>query len=304
MNLSLEAIEVLDAIDRNGSFAGAAHELGKVPSAITYAVRRLEEDLDVLLFDRRKYRAELTGPGRALLDEGRHLLRSADELAARIKRLATGWESELAIACDAIVDFDALWPLITDFDREQAPTRLRFSREVLGGTWDALLSGRADIVIGAPNERPPTGDHIDSHPLGEVPLVFVVAPRHPLAAAPEPVAAATIAPHRAIAVGDTSRQLPARSKGILTGQPTLVVPQMADKIEAQRRGLGCGWLPAHLAAPLIARGELVAKQTANDGEPVVAHLAWRTGNRGKALAWWLKRLQEPRLAAALFSRAR
>ena len=51
MPLSLESLEVLDAIERKGSFAAAAHEMGKVPSALTYVVRKLEEDLDVLLFD-------------------------------------------------------------------------------------------------------------------------------------------------------------------------------------------------------------------------------------------------------------
>lgn len=60
MALSLESLEVLDAIERKGSFAAAAHELGKVPSALTYVVRKLEDDLDVLLFDRRRHRAELT----------------------------------------------------------------------------------------------------------------------------------------------------------------------------------------------------------------------------------------------------
>ena len=39
---------MLDAIDRRGSFAAAGVELDRVPSAITYTVRRLEDDLDVL----------------------------------------------------------------------------------------------------------------------------------------------------------------------------------------------------------------------------------------------------------------
>ena len=63
MSLTLESIEVLDAIARRGSFAQAALELGRVPSALTYTVRRLEEDLDVLLFDRRGHRAKLTPAG-------------------------------------------------------------------------------------------------------------------------------------------------------------------------------------------------------------------------------------------------
>ncbi|MBC7415300.1 MAG: LysR family transcriptional regulator [Herminiimonas sp.] len=41
MHLSLEALHILDTIDRTGSFAAVAEALDRVPSAITYAVRRL-----------------------------------------------------------------------------------------------------------------------------------------------------------------------------------------------------------------------------------------------------------------------
>jgi len=64
MRLTLDALTVLDAIDRKGSFAAAAEELHRVPSAMTYAVQKLEEDLDALLFDRRGHRAQLTEAGR------------------------------------------------------------------------------------------------------------------------------------------------------------------------------------------------------------------------------------------------
>jgi molybdenum-dependent DNA-binding transcriptional regulator ModE len=51
---------MMDTIARTGSFAAAARELGKVPSALTYSVRQLEEALDVLLFDRRSRQAKFT----------------------------------------------------------------------------------------------------------------------------------------------------------------------------------------------------------------------------------------------------
>ena len=112
MALTLEALQLVDAIARRGSFAGAAQELGRVPSAVTYAVRRLEDDLDVLLFDRRGYRARLTPAGQELLREGRHLLAAADELARRVRRVASGWEQELTLALDNVIPFRRLVPLL------------------------------------------------------------------------------------------------------------------------------------------------------------------------------------------------
>ncbi|MBT1538684.1 LysR family transcriptional regulator [Ralstonia solanacearum] len=297
MALSLESLEVLDAIERKGSFAAAAHELGKVPSALTYVVRKLEDDLDVLLFDRRRHRAELTPAGRALLEEGRHLLQAADELARRVKRLATGWESTLTIVMDDLVHFRALMPVIQDFYAENTATRLRFCREVLAGSWDALLSGRADLLIGPAHTAPVQG--VQTRPLGEIPFVFAVAAHHPLAQMEEPLPASAIARHRIVAVGDTSRNLPPRTVGIMAGQDTLVVPAMADKVQAQIRGLGCGWLPVPLAQPYLDSGVLIAKATVEDRRAGNFQVAWRTNMRGKALLWWVDKLEDPRLAQAL-----
>src|SRR3569833_4787187 len=102
MNLTLESLRILDAIDRKGSFAAAALALDRVPSALTYSVRKLEEDLDVLLFDRRGHRAKLTPAGQELLPEGRNLLRAADELEQRVKRTVSGW---VVVLCFVLVCF-------------------------------------------------------------------------------------------------------------------------------------------------------------------------------------------------------
>ncbi len=65
--ITLDALEVLDAIDRKGSFAAAANELFRVPSAISYTVQKLEQDLDVVLFRKEGRKAVLTEAGKVLL---------------------------------------------------------------------------------------------------------------------------------------------------------------------------------------------------------------------------------------------
>src|SRR4051812_27653945 len=136
--LSLESLEILDAIERRGSFAAAADELHRVPSAITYSVRQLEDLLGVSVFDRRGHRAVLTAAGRELLGEGRRLLRAASDLECRVQQVARGWESELRIALDTMVPVERFLGLAKAFYEENSGTRLRISHEVLGGTWDAL----------------------------------------------------------------------------------------------------------------------------------------------------------------------
>ena len=52
LKLTLDALQLLDAIDRGGSFAAAAKELFRVPSTISYSVSKLEDDLGVQVFER------------------------------------------------------------------------------------------------------------------------------------------------------------------------------------------------------------------------------------------------------------
>lgn len=287
MRLTLDALLVIDAIDRKGSFAAAAHELHRVPSALSYTVQKLEEDLDVLLFDRRGHRAKLTAAGLELLNEGRHLLLAAGDLEARVKRVATGWEAELRIACDGIIPTAVLLELARDFHAETTSTRLRFSTEVLGGCWDALASGRADLAIGASGDGPAGGGY-QTRPLGTIDWVFAIAPSHPLAAAGEPLTRSDILAHRAVSVADSSRSLPPRTTGLLSGQETLTVPDTATKLRAQIMGLGVGYLPQCLAAVAAARGALVIRRTEEPKVSQMLYLAWRTAHRGKALKWFVE----------------
>jgi DNA-binding transcriptional LysR family regulator len=297
LKLSLDALQVLDAIDRRGSFAAAANELHRVPSALTYTVQKLEQDLDVLLFDRRGHRAVLTPAGRELLEQGRHLLRAAGELECRVKRLATGWETELRIALENIIPAERIFPLLAEFYREQSGTRVRLAYEVLGA-WDALLSNRADLVIGASGDGPAGGGYA-TRPLGEMRFVFAVAPSHPLAALPEPLRREDILRHRAVAIGDTSRNLPPRSVGLLTGQDVLTVPDVRAKVAAQVAGLGCGHLPLFAAMVEVGARRLVIKETEEPPPGGRLVYAWRPEEKGKALRWFLKRLEEPALRNAL-----
>jgi len=291
MRISLDALLVLDSIARNGSFAAAGEELHRVPSAITYTIQKLEQDLEVKLFDRSGHRAKLTEAGEALLREGRQLLRSATDLECRVKRVATGWETELRIAVEDIIPTERLFPVLKDFYHEGSGTRIKVTAEILGGCWDALMTGRADLVIGAPGDAPPEGS-LAVEPMGQFEFIFVVAPGHPLATAPEPLSSQDIIQYRAVSAADTSRNLPPRNSGLLDGQDALTVPTMRAKMAAHIAGLGAGYVPLAWASPHIAGRRLVRKQVEGQRSLTNVYLAWHPRQAGKALKWFLERLRE------------
>jgi len=324
--LTPEALTMMDAIARSGSFAAAARLLGKVPSALTYNVRQLEDALDVLLFDRRSRQATLTAAGRELLDEGRHLLEQMDAVASRVKRIATGWETQLGIAVDDLISRSTMLDLCTAFYAECAvqaraarsagsaaqappaaaasttapaltlassapPTRLRLRTEVMTGTWEAIATGHADLAIGVGLGREvPSGVAIKE--LGNVPFCFAVAPHHPLALAEEPLSDAEIVRHRAVAVADSARGLAPLTLNLLPGQDVLTVSDMVAKIDALARGVGCGFVPAAMAREAIAAGRLVVKAVQRAQTTARLGYAWRLPIRREGSA----RKAEPGLA--------
>ena len=300
MKLTLESLQVLDAIDRRGSFAAAAEEMHRVPSAITYSIQQLEEALDVLLFDRRGHRAKLTEAGRELLEEGRQLLRAAADLECRVRQVAKGWEAELRIAVTTLVGLEKLYGIVAEFYEENTGTRLRLLQEVLGGTWDAMSSGRADLAIDTSGIIP-TGGAYTARPLGRFDMLLVAAPFHPLAKARPPVTEAMLLEHRAVSIADSSRLLPPRTAGLLSGQDVLTVATLEAKVAAHVAGLGVGWLPRWIAEREAWAGRLVILEPEAPRPPVEIVVAWRPASSGKAVKWFVKRLEDPLVAASLMS---
>lgn len=295
--LTDEELALLEAIRESGSLSRAAARLGKAPSTVSHAARQLETRFDALLFDRRRYRLQLTPAGQLLAEEAARLMQDVSRMTQRVRQIASGWEDRLWIVTDELMEFETFMPVVHAFDALQSGVKLRLTTEVLSGTWEALRDGRADVIVGATNE-PPAIPGLRWFELGVVDWVFAVSPRQALASIKEPLRREQIAKQRGIVVADSSRAS-GRAYGLLGGQTSLAVPSMRAKILAQRDGLGVGWLPRQRVASLLKRGELVEKETADPREPNVLYVAWRGDQEGRALKWWLDQLREPRFAKRL-----
>jgi DNA-binding transcriptional LysR family regulator len=306
-SLTPEALSMLRVVEQCGSFAAAARELGLVPSALSYRIRQMEQSLDVLLFDRNSRRAVLTAAGDELLKEGQRILGDLDSLANRVRRIATGWESEFTIAVDSIIDQLTFMELCESFLAMSPPTKLKFVQETLNGTLEALTLGRADLALGVTAYRG-TDPHIQIDHLGQVEFVFAVAPHHPLAKMQAPLSDELIKEHRAVAIADSARAAPANSFNLLSGQDVFTVPSLQSKIEAQIRGFGAGFLPRPAVSSYLTTGRLVACKVERNLKAAQFDYAWRVqpvlGKSRKALAgramqWWLSQLKNEVTRSAL-----
>lgn len=296
MRLTVEGLLILDAIARRGTFASAAEELYRVPSAITYAVQKMEESLGFALFDRSGHRARLTDAGEELLREGRVILQAMANLEARARGVSQGYEARIRICVDSLLPCEPLLDLAAQFYKEHASTELEFSYEVTGGGWEALLAQRADLVIGASGDRPGDSD-FQSRSIGQLELVAAVAPSHPLARHEGAVPAHVWRSYRAVEIGGSSRLLEPATMGMFLGQVTLTVPTLEAKLSAQMKGLGVGLFPRCFIAPHLQAGRLVEVPLETPRSPENFYVAWNGRCRGRALGWWIERLDDGELLA-------
>lgn len=281
--ITIEALQILDAIERRGSFAKAAEELNKATSALSYGVQKLEEQLSITVFERQGRRSVLTPAGRYILEEGRKILNAATALADKSREVATGWEPRLRIAVESIHNYDLFFNILEKFLGDHESLEVDVCECVLNGGWEALEQDAVDLIVGVSGPVPlQKGFRVIS--LGSSDLLPVIASHHPLAyLANIPGSLAVELPNlRRVVTHDTSTVNVVRNAGLSVGASQYLYVQTIDqKIAALLAGLGIGSLPRHRIQHHLDSGRLLALSL--DTAVSESFIAWKISNKGRAL---------------------
>lgn len=291
MKIDIRDLQILYAIERFGTFSKAAEYLSRTPSAITQSIHKLEHLVNFQIFDRSGYVLRFTKEGRLLMKRGQPIVTQMERLETDLHLIQKGWESEFGIAFDDLISYNGIYSLIKEFQKIAPTVSIRLHREVLNGSWDALLQNRASLVFGVSGEPPPELP-CDQMNLGTTFFVFAISPSHPLAELPDPLILEDLTTAHSIVISDTSRNLPTRTSGTYPGQSVIVVPNMEAKIHAQVQGLGVGYLPRHRIEHLLKKGLLIERAVERLKTKVSLKIAWRTDAHSQVLDWFLEQLKK------------
>ncbi len=284
IRFSLDQLMVLEAIDRTGTFAGAAKELHRVPSAVSYGIRTLEESLGLALFDRSGRKARLTPAGQQIVAEGAALLASARRLDNLAHELQTGWEPELQIVVDGVVPLGPLTDVLRQFREEAIPTRLRLDIEYQEGVPDRWDRDEADLMIILDFDA--EEDELEGVALPPLTMLRLIAPSHPLASEDD-ISEKTLASHMELLVRDSGQRWTQQDKiGFSKTEHRTWLSDFHSKRLALLAGAGHGWMPAHLVHDDLRAGTLVPLKTQGTDEwtyhPHLVHRSDRPlGRAGK-----------------------
>ncbi|AQW60502.1 LysR family transcriptional regulator [Vibrio owensii] len=286
--ITLEALHILDAIDRRGSFAAAANELDRAPSSLSYQIQKLEQDLDIIIFDRSGHKAHFTEAGKLILERGRAILQASEKLVNDATLLANGWELDITVAFDGIIPIANFFPMV-DALSNVSSTRIRLQEEILAGSWESLNTGRSDLLVCPALDTLP--QDVKAEKIGKLSMVWVAAADHYVHKRSGEFDDAAREKYRVIAIADTAREQPALSINVMQKQPRLTVTNFSAKVEALLSGLGIGTLPTQVAQPLVESGQLKYIDGA-ESKPIDIILAWRRNTMGEAKSWCVQYLKK------------
>lgn len=232
--ITLDQWAALVAVVEQGGYAQASRHLHRTQSTVTYTIQKLEEQLDLKVFERRGRRSVLSAAGQVLYRRGKALLDDATRIERSAAGLAHGWEAEIRLAVDAIFPTWLLLRALGQFGEEHPDIRIELIEAVLGAVEDAIIEGRVDFMIGTLVPGGFTGDA-----LMQVRFVCAAAPSHPLHQLGRAVDMDDLRAHRHLVVRDSSARR-ARSGGWLN-ERRWTVSNKATSIRAACMGLGYAW---------------------------------------------------------------
>lgn len=251
---TLDQLRVLAAVAETGSFSAAARRLNRQQSVVSYAIANLEAQLGLTLFDRRRKRPALTEAGRAVLADARQVAMKVEELRARAASLAGGIEAQVSLAVDVMVPSAMLVGVLRDFAAKFPSVAFQLRIEALGAVAQAVLDGVCDLGLGGPWPR--RSDALVRQKLGELELVPVAAPGHPLAGQAGPIPTAALREHTQLVLTDRSELSRGQDFAVYAVRDWRL-SDLGAKHALLRAGLGWGNMPMHMVAEDLRAGRLV-----------------------------------------------
>ncbi|GAA3413812.1 LysR family transcriptional regulator [Paenibacillus hodogayensis] len=253
--MTLRHFEILRAVAETGNFTRAAERLYITQSAVSHAIRELEERAGTALFDRLSKSVQLTKSGRLLLEEILPILASCEALDARINFL----EKRAPLHIVSSITIAAFWlpKILKAFQKDWPDIPINVDVVSAANAIEILRNGKADIALieGAA----PQGPFI-SIPFASYPLYIVCAPDY-------------LITHRELTLQEfCTEKLLLREKGSAirdtldsvlylaghTAQPVWTSVNSLALIEAAKAGFGITILPDVLVGELLSQGKLIS----------------------------------------------
>ncbi|MBV2142203.1 LysR family transcriptional regulator [Falsochrobactrum sp. TDYN1] len=145
--MTLEQLRIFIEVAQREHLTRASEALHLTPSAVSSAIRNLEERYGAMLFNRIGRRIELTGEGRLFLDEARATLAHAQATERMLSELGGGKRGILAIHASQTIASYWLPPYLAQFHATHPLIDVHLTLGNTESVTEATQKGLADIGL-------------------------------------------------------------------------------------------------------------------------------------------------------------
>jgi len=175
--LDSRQLHAFTALARRGSFTLAAKDLFLTQSAVSHAIKALEDDVGCRLFDRIGRRVLLTQAGEQFLRHAEKILREMEAARAGLETLTKWGHGRLRVGASTTACQHILPTVLREFRQSYPKCVIRIEPGDNGHQLDLLRGGHVDLalVLEPPSPGPSEFTFV---PIFQDELRFVVAPLH------------------------------------------------------------------------------------------------------------------------------
>jgi DNA-binding transcriptional LysR family regulator len=270
----VEVSQLRSLIDvaRAGSFRQAAQARHISQPSISEQIRRLERELNIVIFDRSRRPVELTEPGRLLLGKAQLIIAAVDDVVAELQDFDAGCHGRVSVGAVQYLTHLELPKLLAAFQHGYPEAELSLRVANSGEIVQLLLDNRIDVALihARPDGLP---ERIALSRLRPVRLVVVCGIEDPLLRhKPADLSELADAPFIIFREGAVLRDvlLAATTRAGFSPRRVLESADIATAMTLVASGCGVALVPAQLARDQAARIGLLPLRRLPQLELVVA----------------------------------
>lgn len=277
MSLSYDEIETLITVVETGSFRAAGLKLHKAQSSISYAIKNIETDLKVSIFDRDGQKACLTEAGKVVYNKALAIYKINKEINAFSHSLADGVESKINLVVSAVTPTSVLMEIFKEFNTKFPHTSIELIFKTFEEPTEMLMAGEADLVI--TSCKTPVNE-TERYKWNTIDFIPVTSASHE--AANPNLAEEELHNLTYLVVGGRSTLAKKLPKTIVENANVWNITDFLIKKELLINGLGWGYMPKQLIDRELKEGLLVKVPAKNIMLKQLDLVRKETAYRGKA----------------------
>lgn len=253
--VSIDQLKVLIAVAESRSLSQAAERVHKTQPALTAAIKQLESQLNLPLFNREQYRMQLNAQGQVIYQKAKQVIAEHSHLLDTATCFAKGEESAISLAIEASFEIEQILPALEQVQQAFASTQIVLSQEYLSGPLEQLQESKVDLAISPLPDQLMRNNQLEYKVIGQGYLLNVATEKL-IQKFDSLTSVRQLVDTYQVVVKDSGMLTSGIKVGVQDAQRYWYVNNFATKLSLIQSGMGWGRLPEHFVREALAKEQL------------------------------------------------